>query len=298
MASIIQLRRDTATNWTSVNPILANGEQWLETDTGLIKIGDGVKTWTELDYNKESIEFDWQYKTPEWVVSWSSTQEWIDLHFQSINPTMQIDWDDNFGLYEVGDNRINPIIKARVTMWQNPIWTLINIRYYRGTISGAMFAENLTPSGGIWENETDTFTVTTEQRYTVTCLDSEWRTATASWIYSFSLPTFGTSSSLTVMTKQTLKASNSSYFQCNMVAEDDTDKQKFDHPESFDDITWIQFYNTVSNSWEWLGWNRANSMNDWNITDTTQEIQGVITDYKRYTHSWAKVWARQLRFYK
>ncbi len=242
--------------------------------------------------------FNWQYEAPSWVVTWNSVQEWIDLHFKSIDPTIQIDWNDNFWLYEVWDDRVNPVIRARVTMWKNPTWTLTNIKYYRGTTSWIMFAENTTPSGGIWESETDTFTVTTDQRYTVTCLDSEWRTATANWTYSFSLPTFGTSSSLTVMTKQTLKASNSSYFQCDMVAEDNTDKQKFDHPESFDDITWIQFYNTVSGSWEWLWWNRANSMNDWSITDTTQDIQWVTTDYKRYTHSGAKVGARKLRFYK
>ena len=33
MASQIQIRRDTATNWTSANPILAQGEFGLEIDT-------------------------------------------------------------------------------------------------------------------------------------------------------------------------------------------------------------------------------------------------------------------------
>ena len=46
----IQLRRDTAANWTSVNPILASGEQGYETDTGLMKVGDGLKAWADLDY--------------------------------------------------------------------------------------------------------------------------------------------------------------------------------------------------------------------------------------------------------
>jgi len=50
MPSIIQLRRDTAANWTSVNPILADGEQGYEKDTGLQKIGDGLSLWTLLPY--------------------------------------------------------------------------------------------------------------------------------------------------------------------------------------------------------------------------------------------------------
>lgn len=46
----LQLRRDTAANWTSANPILAEGEMGIETDTNLIKIGNGIATWTELAY--------------------------------------------------------------------------------------------------------------------------------------------------------------------------------------------------------------------------------------------------------
>ena len=33
MASIIQLRRDTAARWTSINPILAEGEKGYELDS-------------------------------------------------------------------------------------------------------------------------------------------------------------------------------------------------------------------------------------------------------------------------
>ena len=51
MSDIIQLRRDTAANWTSANPTLANGELGVETDTGLGKVGDGTTAWVDLDYN-------------------------------------------------------------------------------------------------------------------------------------------------------------------------------------------------------------------------------------------------------
>lgn len=50
MAYQIQLRRDTAANWTSEDTVLAEGEIGLETDTGKIKIGDGVTAWTGLAY--------------------------------------------------------------------------------------------------------------------------------------------------------------------------------------------------------------------------------------------------------
>ena len=56
----IQLRRDTSANWTSNNPILAAGEVaftsdvfYTGTDQQRFKIGDGVQTWTQLDYVPE-----------------------------------------------------------------------------------------------------------------------------------------------------------------------------------------------------------------------------------------------------
>ena len=50
MAIQIQLRRDTATQWTALNPTLAQGELAVETDTRKFKIGDGVTAWSSLTY--------------------------------------------------------------------------------------------------------------------------------------------------------------------------------------------------------------------------------------------------------
>ena len=50
MASKLQVRRDTAANWILYNPILADGEMGIETDTKKHKIGDGVTTWDTLKY--------------------------------------------------------------------------------------------------------------------------------------------------------------------------------------------------------------------------------------------------------
>lgn len=51
MAVQIQLRRDSAADWTSNDPTLALGEVGYETDTGKFKIGDGSTAWTGLAYN-------------------------------------------------------------------------------------------------------------------------------------------------------------------------------------------------------------------------------------------------------
>jgi hypothetical protein len=51
MPTQIQLRRDTAADWTSNNPTLAAGELGYETDTTKFKVGDGTTAWTSLSYN-------------------------------------------------------------------------------------------------------------------------------------------------------------------------------------------------------------------------------------------------------
>jgi hypothetical protein len=50
VANIIQLRRDTAANWASVNPTLAAGELGFETDTAKLKMGNGSGNWASLSY--------------------------------------------------------------------------------------------------------------------------------------------------------------------------------------------------------------------------------------------------------
>jgi hypothetical protein len=55
MATVrIQVRRGTASQWTSTNPILAAGEMGVETDSNLFKFGNGTSTWTALSYANNS----------------------------------------------------------------------------------------------------------------------------------------------------------------------------------------------------------------------------------------------------
>lgn len=46
----IQLRNDTAANWTAANPVLCQSEMGVENDTYKLKIGDGVTAWNDLEY--------------------------------------------------------------------------------------------------------------------------------------------------------------------------------------------------------------------------------------------------------
>lgn len=51
VTAIFRIRRDTAANWTSVNPVLKLGEPGLETDTRRVKYGDGSTAWASLSYS-------------------------------------------------------------------------------------------------------------------------------------------------------------------------------------------------------------------------------------------------------
>ena len=46
----IQVRRGTASQWTSTNPTLAAGEFGFETDTNKLKCGNGSTAWNSLSY--------------------------------------------------------------------------------------------------------------------------------------------------------------------------------------------------------------------------------------------------------
>lgn len=50
MPAVIQVKRGTASSWTSANTVLAAGEVGFETDTKKMKVGDGSTAWTSLGY--------------------------------------------------------------------------------------------------------------------------------------------------------------------------------------------------------------------------------------------------------
>ena len=58
MANRIQLRRGTAAEWTSANPVLAQGEPGIESDTGKQKFGNGTSAWSALPYASKGDKGD------------------------------------------------------------------------------------------------------------------------------------------------------------------------------------------------------------------------------------------------
>ncbi len=50
MSTHILMRRDTASGWNTINPVLMAGEFGLETDTLKMKMGNGSTPWTSLQY--------------------------------------------------------------------------------------------------------------------------------------------------------------------------------------------------------------------------------------------------------
>ena len=53
-----RLRRDSAADWTSNNPVLLLGEPGIETDTRKIKYGDGTTAWNSLGYSVADLDAD------------------------------------------------------------------------------------------------------------------------------------------------------------------------------------------------------------------------------------------------
>lgn len=110
-------------------------------------------------------------------------------------------------------------------------------------------------------------------------------------------PYFGTTSDITARTKQPLASHTASYYQFDMVAESGGNKQTAWFSASHATITGVQFYNTVSGSWEWIGGSKANSLAVWTTSTVDISVQGNSISYTKYVHNDSLVGSRQLRFY-
>jgi hypothetical protein len=96
MANIIKTRRDTAANWTSTDPTMADGEMGFESDTNRFKIGDGATAWTSLAYVHPSAtmcELVPQAVTHPYsttiVIPWTEVVD-TDEYFSAVNDTRLI----------------------------------------------------------------------------------------------------------------------------------------------------------------------------------------------------------------
>ena len=84
-ASIIQIRRDIASAWSTSNPILAQGEMGLETDTLKLKFGNGTGTWNALPYYSTDLFDPSGYYTMVEIDSQNLTMTEFILYVNSTN---------------------------------------------------------------------------------------------------------------------------------------------------------------------------------------------------------------------
>jgi microcystin-dependent protein len=55
----IQQKRGTAAEWAAIDPVLSSGEHGYETDTGRMKIGNGLTHWNDLSYFPSTSSSEW-----------------------------------------------------------------------------------------------------------------------------------------------------------------------------------------------------------------------------------------------
>ena len=56
MSTQIQIRRDTTANWSSVNPVLAQGEIGYDLTAEQFKVGDGATAWSGIGYSGSVVD--------------------------------------------------------------------------------------------------------------------------------------------------------------------------------------------------------------------------------------------------
>ena len=84
----LQLRRDTAANWTSNDPTLAVGEIGVETDTLKFKIGNGTAAWTALAY-AAVLPADLAELAQDAVGAMIADTSTIDLTYTDLTPELK-----------------------------------------------------------------------------------------------------------------------------------------------------------------------------------------------------------------
>ena len=131
MASIIQLRGGTAATWTTANPILAQKEMGIETDTNKIKLGDGTTAWTSLAY----------FETGE--VTLSSSQVFTNKTITYASNTLT-------GVAPTSQPTLTGVKETKVAMAAHAIDLSLG-NYFTYTLSGAqaLTVSNIAASGSV-----------------------------------------------------------------------------------------------------------------------------------------------------
>ena len=163
MATRIQLRRDTASNWTSVNPTLAEGELGYETDTGKVKLGTGSTAWASLGYYYFTVDLA--------DLSDVTITSAADGDFLRWNGSAWINDAVNLGTDSVGDYVESLVAGTGITLSNNTgegatptisigqsVDTTDNVTFNNVTLTGTLIFE--TVNGGVYDLTFGTETLT------------------------------------------------------------------------------------------------------------------------------------------
>src|SRR3546814_783690 len=85
MPNKIQLRRGTAAQWATANPVLSAGEPGVEVDTLRQKIGNGTTAWVDLPYQVVEGQ-DMQFPSTRTLNSGAGVERPGVLGFQNNDP--------------------------------------------------------------------------------------------------------------------------------------------------------------------------------------------------------------------
>lgn len=94
----IQLKKDTSEAWRINNPVLLDGEAGYELDTNLMKVGDGIHRWLELEYTNSG------------ATAIASTANYA-INAGALGGTLAADWAEKFDNY-VLNTRIEAVMST------------------------------------------------------------------------------------------------------------------------------------------------------------------------------------------
>lgn len=112
-------------------------------------------------------------------------------------------------------------------------------------------------------------------------------------------PFFATSVSITILTQQALAVHNSQFFQFDLQSDSGLNRQTFEIPYAFSPITGVQQFNTISQTWEFIGGYKSGSLSfsQFIPTSINKIINSYSVTYIQYVYDGPIVGFRQIRLY-
>lgn len=107
--NLIQLRKGSASEWSSINPILASGEPGYDLTNNIIKVGDGATSWNNLSGIGSSSSSSSSVDLDTTLIAGTG----IGFSYDSSNNSLYINITGQLGLStEEVDDRVNALLNT------------------------------------------------------------------------------------------------------------------------------------------------------------------------------------------